>query len=130
MEGIKRFEELLIWQKSREFSKEIHSIFREKKRFEEIALSGQIIRSSSSVMDNIAEGFERGGNKEFLQYLWISKASVGESRSQLYRALDFGIIQESDFLKLKSKAELLSVGIHSLITQLKKSEFKGQKFIG
>ncbi len=128
MEGVKRFEDLLIWKNSREFSKEIHTIFRYKKELEERALSNQIIRSSSSIMDNIAEGFERGGNKEFLQYLWISKASAGESRSQLYRALDFGMIQEPEFLELKSKAEMLSVGIYSLIMQIKKSEFKGQKF--
>ncbi|WP_343747228.1 four helix bundle protein [Fluviicola sp.] len=128
MEGVKRFEELQIWQKSRAFSKEIHSIFKTKKQLEERALSNQIIRSSSSIMDNIAEGFERGGNKEFLQYLWISKASAGESRSQLYRALDFGMIQENEFLQLKSKAELLSVGIYALIVQIKKSEHKGQKF--
>jgi four helix bundle protein len=128
MEGIKRFEELTVWRESREFSKEIHSIFKHKNQLEERALSNQIIRSSSSIMDNIAEGFERGGNKEFLQYLWISKASAGESRSQLYRALDFEMIQESEFLKLKSKAELLSVGIYRLIVQIKKSEFKGQKF--
>lgn len=128
MESVKRFEELRVWKESREFSKEIHSIFRNKKQFEERALSNQILRSSSSIMDNIAEGFERGGNKEFLQYLWISKASAGESRSQLYRALDFGIIEETEFLKLKSKAEFLSVGIYSLIAQIKKSDFKGQKF--
>ena len=128
MEKIKRFEELLIWQNSREFSKEIHQKFKQKNAFEERALSNQIIRSSSSIMDNIAEGFERGGNKEFLQFLWISKASAGESRSQLYRALDFGMIQESEFLQLKSKVELLSVAIYRLIAQIKTSEYKGQKF--
>jgi len=128
MEKIKRFEELNIWQKGREFSKEVHVVFRHKKEFEERALSNQIIRSSSSVMDNIAEGFERGGNKEFLQYLWIAKASAGESRSQLYRALDFGMIEETEFLKLRTKAEFLSVGIYRLIVQIKNSEFKGQKF--
>ncbi len=128
MDGIRRFEDLLIWQKGREFSKEIHTVFRYKKEFDERALSNQIIRSSSSVMDNIAEGFERGGNKEFLQYLWIAKASAGESRSQLYRALDFGIIEETEFLKLRTKAEFLSVGIYKLIVQIKNSEFKGQKF--
>lgn len=128
MDGIRRFEDLLIWQKSREFSKEIHTVFRYKKEFDQRALSNQIIRSSSSVMDNVAEGFERGGNKEFLQYLWIAKASAGESRSQLYRALDFGIIEETEFLKLRTKAEFLSVGIYRLIVQIKNSEFKGQKF--
>ncbi|WP_309281245.1 four helix bundle protein [Fluviicola sp.] len=79
-------------------------------------------------MDNIAEGFERGGNKEFLQYLWISKASAGKSRSRLYRALDFGMIQENEFLILKTRAEMLSVGIYGLIVQIRKSEHKGQKF--
>lgn len=128
MEKIRHFEELHIWQISREFSKEIHLIFKNKIAFNERDLSNQIIRSSGSAMDNIAEGFERGGNKEFLQYLWISKASAGESRSQLYRALDFGMIQEPDFLKLKSKAELLSVGIYRLIVQIKQSDLKGQKF--
>ena len=128
MEKTYRFEDLQIWQKSRMFSKEIHQKFKTKYAFDERALSNQIIRSSSSIMDNIAEGFERGGNKEFLQFLWISKASAGESRSQLYRALDFGIIEEAEFHQLKSKAELLSVGIYRLITQIKESEFKGQKF--
>ncbi len=129
MEKVKRFEELHIWQKSREFSKGIYLLFKEKSSFKERDLSNQIIRSSGSVMDNIAGGFERGGNKEFLQYLWISKASAGESRSQLYRALDFGMIQESEFLKLKSKAELLSVGIYSLIAQIKKSEYKDKSLL-
>lgn len=128
MDGVKRFEDLLIWQKGREFSKEIHSVFRYKNKLDERALTDQIIRSSSSVMDNIAEGFERGGNKEFLQYLWISKASAGESRSQLYRALDFGMIEETEFLKLRTKAEFLSIGIYKLIMRIKDSEFKGQKF--
>lgn len=128
MDGVKRFEDLLIWQKGREFSKEIHLVFRNKNKLDERALTDQIIRSSSSVMDNIAEGFERGGNKEFLQYLWISKASAGESRSQLYRALDFGMIEETEFLKLRTKAEFLSIGIYKLIVRIKDSEFKGQKF--
>jgi four helix bundle protein len=128
MEEIKRFEDLVIWQKSRDFSKEIHHVFREKKQFDQRALSNQIIRSSSSVMDNIAEGFERGGNKEFLQYLWIAKASAGESRSQLYRALDFQMIDNSTFIHLKTKTEQLSVGIFKMIHSIKNSNFKGQKY--
>jgi four helix bundle protein len=128
MNTAKRFEDLLIWQKSRILSNEIYAIFKDKYSFSERALSSQIIRSSASIMDNIAEGFERGGNKEFLQYLWISKASAGECRSQLYRALDCGIINTYQFDKLKSESELLSIGIFRLIFNLKKSEFKGQKF--
>ena len=128
MKKIRRFEDLIIWQNSRVFSKEIHQKFKEKRAFDQRDLSHQIIRSTSSIMDNIAEGFERGGNKEFLQYLWISKASAGESRSQLYRALDRGMIEESEFQILKSKAELLSVSIYRFINQIKESEYKGQKF--
>ncbi len=129
MEKVKRFEELRIWQKSRDFSEEIHLLFKDKSGFEERSLSSQIIRSSGSIMDNIAEGFERGGSKEFLQYLWISKARAGESRSQLYRAFDCKIIQEAEFYNLKSKVESLSVGIYYMIVQIKKSEYRGQKFI-
>lgn len=128
MEKINRFEDLIIWKNSRQFAKEIHSQFKEKYAFDQRALSNQIIRSSSSIMDNIAEGFERGGNKEFMQFLWISKASAGESRSQLYRALDFGIIPETDFIRLRSQVELLSVGIYKLIAQIKQSDLKGQKY--
>ena|SRR6218665_321815 len=128
MEKVKRFEDLHVWQKSREFSKDIHQKFKSKSAFEERALTNQIIRSSGSIMDNIAEGFERGGNKEFLQFLWISKASAGESRSQLYRAFDCEMIKESEFTILKQKVELLSVSLYRLINQIKESEFKGQKF--
>ncbi len=128
MEGVKRFEDLLIWKNSRVFTKEIHAIFKHKKQFDERPLSNQIIRSSSSIMDNIAEGFERGGNKEFLQYLWIAKASAGESRSQLYRALDCEMIDSKTFQELKDKTEQLSIGIFRMIHVIKSSDFKGQKF--
>ena len=128
MEGAKRFEDLSIWKNSRIFSKEIHTVFKQKNKFDERALSNQIIRSSSSIMDNIAEGFERGGNKEFLQYLWIAKASAGESRSQLYRALDFEIIDNKTFQDLKLKTEQLSIGIYKTIHSIKNSDFKGQKY--
>lgn len=129
MEKIKRFEEMLIWQNSRIFSKEIHTIFKFRNQFHERPLSNQIIRASASIMDNIAEGFERGGNKEFLQYLWIAKASAGECRSQLYRALDNEVIDITQFENLKTKVTLLSVGMYRLITKIKQSEYKGQKFI-
>ena len=124
MEKSKRFEELYIWQISRNYSAEVYAIFKEKNTLSERPLSSQIIRSSGSIMDHIAEGVERGGNKEFLQYLWISKVSAGESRSQLYRAFDCQIIQESEFLKLKSKVESVSIGIYNLFIQIKNSEYK------
>lgn len=129
MEKIKRFEEMLIWKNSRTFSKEIFGIFKDRNQFHERPLSNQIIRSSTSIMDNIAEGFERGGNKEFLQYLWIAKASAGERRSQLYRALDNEVLDLTQFENLRNKVVLLSVGIYRLIIKIKQSEYKGQKFV-
>lgn len=129
MEKIRRFEDLIIWQESRKFTREIYVHFKELSNFADRALSIQIIRSSASVMDNIAEGFERGGNKEFLQYLWIAKASAGESRSQIYRAFDLGLVNEEIYTNFKKKAELISVGIYRLIQEIKKSEFKGQKYV-
>lgn len=124
----KRFEELEIWTKSRSFSKSIYQVFKSTDNHFDRPLALQIIRSSASVVDNIAEGFERGGNKEFIQYLWISKASAGECRSQLYRALDHKVITLSQFNSLKSEVECISVQLYRLIQHLKESEFKGHKY--
>jgi four helix bundle protein len=128
MKNVKRFEELDIWIESRKLSKDIYRVFKTPKYFSDRPLSLQIIRSSGSIVDNIAEGFERGGNKEFLQYLWISKASAGECRSQLYRALDHDVISEDNFQDLKSRVELISVKIYKFIKHLKESDFKGIKY--
>jgi four helix bundle protein len=86
MATIKRFEDILSWQKARELNKFIGDIIDKGKFKRSYKLIDQIEGSSGSIMDNIAEGFERGGNKEFIQFLYISKGSCGEFRSQLYRA--------------------------------------------
>ena len=85
---INKFEDLGVWQEARELCKEVYSLISEAEFSKDYALLNQINRSSGSVMDNIAEGFGRSGNKEFIQYLSVSKASCMEVKSQLYRALD------------------------------------------
>lgn len=128
MATIKRFEDILSWQKSRELCKLIGDLIDKGKFKHSYKLIGQIESSSGSVMDNIAEGFERGGNKEFVQFLYISKGSCGEFRSQLYRALDRKYLDQNEFELLYNLAKEIIILIQKLIDYLHKSELKGTKF--
>ncbi|WP_304343712.1 four helix bundle protein [Chryseobacterium koreense] len=128
MAAIKHFEDLEIWQLSRVLCNDIYDVIESTNLKTNYKLSNQIDGSSGSVMDNIAEGFERNGNKEFSQFLSVAKASCGETRSQLYRVLDRKFIDEIKFEKLKSQTEILSVKINNLMDYLSKSELKGPKY--
>jgi four helix bundle protein len=129
MATIKRFEDLEIWIEARRLSKEIILISKTTELNKDFRLRDQIKGSSGSVMDNIAEGFERNGNGEFRQFLSIAKGSAGETRSQLYRVFDNDYIDKQKLDNLVSEYEGLSIKIHNFITYLNKNDFKGTKFI-
>lgn len=128
MATINRFEDLEIWKEARRLAKEIHIISVETELRNDYRFKDQIKASSGSIMDNIAEGFERDGNIEFRQFLSIAKGSAGETRSQLYRVFDFEYISEQKFELLKKDYENLSGKIKNFITYLNKKDFKGNKF--
>ncbi|WP_163399831.1 four helix bundle protein [Flavobacterium fluviatile] len=128
MTTITRFEDLEIWKEARRLAKEIHFISVETELRSDLRFKNQIKSSSGSVIDNIAEGFERDGNLEFRQFLSIAKGSAGETRSQLYQIFDFEYISEEKFEALKKDYENLSGKIKNFITYLNKKDFKGNKF--
>lgn len=123
-----RFEDLEIWKTSRELCKFVFELTSKEVFNKDFKLRDQIRASSGSTMDNIAEGFERGGNKEFVQFLYISKGSCGETRSQGYRAFDFKYITQDELDKLIVLTVAQSAKIANLIKYLKDSDLKGAKF--
>jgi four helix bundle protein len=124
----KSFEELPVWQKARELVKYIYDLTKKEAFSRDFSLVDQIRRSSTSVMFNTAEGFERGSNTEFIQFLYISKGSAGETRAQLYVALDQEYITTEEFKKGLLLCKDVSGQLSGLIDYLKGSRFKGEKF--
>ena len=124
---IKRFEDLEIWQNARELCKKIRVLVEKTTLTKDYSIKDQILRSSGSVMDNIAEGFERDGKKEFLNFLYIAKASLGETRSQLHRSFDAKHFDEETYKVLVGECLNLSAKIAHFIDYLAKSEYTGTK---
>ena len=128
MSKIEKFEDLDLWKNSRELCKVVYMYANYELFGKDFRLRDQIRGASGSVMDNIGEGFERGGNKEFIQFLFISKGSCGEVKSQLYSALDNAYITKLEFDLSYKIANELSIGLSNFIKYLKQSEFKGSKY--
>jgi len=127
MPKIERFEDLEAWKKSREMTKAVYLVTSSANFSRDLSLKGQIRGSSVSSMSNIAEGFERGGDRQFLQFLAIAKGSTGEVRSQLYVALDAGYLMQSEFDEIYRLAGETSSLIGGLMRYLKKAELNGSK---
>lgn len=125
MATIQRFEDLVMFKKARELTKDVYTSFRSCR---DRGFCDQIQRASVSIVSNIAEGFESGTKSEFLNYLYIAKASAGEVRAQLYVAHDVGYINVSIFKDLNMKAEECSRLIASFIKKLKAGGMSGQQF--
>ena len=100
MATVEKFEDLEVWQLSRDLCQKIEALIASDELSRRYALKDQIDRSSGSIMDNIAEGFGRGGNKEFINFLGFAKGSCCETKSQLLRCLDRGYLSEVTFDKL------------------------------
>jgi four helix bundle protein len=105
MDKLKRFEDLIAWQKARLLAREIYRVAQIGKFSRDYGLTTQITKAAVSIMSNIAEGFERGKRGEFEHFLSIAKGSCAEVRSQLYVALDVGYLQEDGFNALLHQAE-------------------------
>jgi len=125
---VSRFEDLEIWKLARELYKSVFKLTSREPFFSDFRFRDQMRDSSGSVSDNIAEGFERGGNREFTQFLWVSKGSCGETRNQSYRAFDSNYITKEELDELLERTDIISRKTANLIKSIKQSERKGIKY--
>ena len=128
MATFKTFEDMEAWQQSRKLTKSIYKVTSQGAFARDFGLRDQIRKASVSIMSNIAEGFERSGTKEFIQFLATAKGSAGEVRAQLYVALDQGYVEQPDFNELNQSIIKISKQLSGLMTYLKTTSFKGTKF--
>ena len=127
MEKINRFEDLEVWNYARKVANLIYDITSIGKFSQDYGLRDQIRRAAVSVFSNIAEGFERDNNKEFIQYLTIAKGSCGEVRAQLTFAVDRQYITIKEFEIIKEKLLETSRQLSGFIKYLRTSDLRGRK---
>jgi four helix bundle protein len=124
----KRFEELPVWMRARELVRSIYE-FSDKGAFaRDFALRDQIRRAAVSVVSNVAEGYERDGNRELLQFLYVAKGSCGEVRAQVHVARDLGYLDEEVYRELVDRCVEISRMLAGLIGYLKRSDLEGRKY--
>ncbi len=128
MATIERFEDIEAWQSARKLRRAVYALTRIKPFSADFALVDQIRRAAISPGSNIAEGFERGGNREFIHFLSTAKGSVGEIKDQLYCALDENYITQTQFGELYCLGDSTSRLIGGFMTYLRRAEFTGHKF--
>lgn len=128
MNKIEKFEDIIAWQKARRLTKDIYKSAKTGAFSKDFGLRDQIQRASVSSMANIAEGFERGGDKEFIQFLSNSKGSCGEVRSHLYVALDQEYITQTVFDLLYNGSIEVSRLVSGFMGYLQQSAFRGKKY--
>ncbi len=122
------FDQLPIWNEARRLCKKVNSLLISGEGIKDFRFRDQIKGSAGSIMDNIAEGFERSGKNEFIQHLSIAKGESGETRSQLYRGMDFGYLEENGAIELIREYNELAGNIASFMDYLNQSPYRGQKF--
>lgn len=128
MATFKKFEEIECWQKSRELTHKVYKASNNPTFAKDFGLKDQIRRASVSVMSNIAEGHDRSGTGEFIQFLANAKGSAAEVRCQLYVALDQSYINEAEFQELSNLAMETGRMIGGLLSYLRTSKYRGTKY--
>ncbi|HZJ42507.1 MAG TPA: four helix bundle protein [Pyrinomonadaceae bacterium] len=128
MATFKRFEEIESWKRARELTNKVYQVSKEGDFAKDFTLKDQVRRACISIMSNIAEGYDRSGTKEFVQFVATAKGSAGEVRCQLYIALDQGYIDENEFAQLVRTALETQGLIGGLMNYLRRSGYKGNKF--
>ncbi|MEO7970596.1 MAG: four helix bundle protein [bacterium] len=125
---INKFEDIESWKKARELTNDIYQLTTIGLFVRDYGLKDQIRRAAVSILSNIAEGFERGGDKEFLQFLAIAKGSSGEVRAQLYVALDQGYLSLESFNRISKNAVEVGQLLAGLMRYLKGSPLRGSRY--
>ena len=124
------FEKLEVWIDARCLSREVYKLSSAGLLKKDFSLREQVRRSCVSIISNIAEGYERGGDREFYQFLSHAKASAGELRAQLFMCFDLGYITEEEFSSLRHQALSVSRQLSGLMKYINKSGYKGSKYKG